>query len=316
MHDIYQNSTLQTQFNLLAFPSFAKVAILLFIGVLLLYLLAMLGNVIIIGLICLVPQLHTPMYFFLCNLAFQDIVHVSAIQPKLMAITMTGDHSISFSGCLSQIFFFVFCINAEFFLLTAMAYDRYVAICVPLHYSVTMNKSLCVLLAIIVWLLAGLNGLMYVLLISNLSFCKSHELNHFFCEYKTMLSVSCNDITTNLIILFVEDIIIALFLFTLILASYILIIFAVLKIPSSAGRNKAFSNCSSHLTIVILLYGICLSFYMKPEFEQSQERDKALSMVVVLMVPVLNPLVYSLRNKDVLKALRKVTGIKWKTLPL
>ncbi|KAE8619185.1 hypothetical protein XENTR_v10009672, partial [Xenopus tropicalis] len=305
MNEIEQNTTLPTQFSLLAFHSFAKMEMLLFIVVLLMYLLAVLSNVTIITLICAAPQLHTPMYFFLCNLAFQDIVHVSAIQPKLLAITITGDHSISLPGCISQIFFFVFCINAQFFLLTAMAYDRYVAICVPLRYFVIMNKRICALLVTAVWLLAGLNGLLYSILVSNLSFCKSHELNHFFCEYKTMLSASCNDITTNLIILFVEDIIIALFLFTLILTSYIFIISAVLKINSSTGRMKAFSNCSSHLTIVIILYGICLSFYMKPDFEHSQDQDKGLSMVVVLVVPMLNPLVYSLRNKDVLKALRK-----------
>ncbi|KAE8619183.1 hypothetical protein XENTR_v10009670 [Xenopus tropicalis] len=310
MHETYQNNTLPTYFSLLSFPSFAEAEILLFIGVLLMYLLAVLGNLVIIALICLVPHLHTPMYFFLCTLAFQDIVHISAIQPKLMAVTITGDHSISFPGCISQIFLFVFCLDVESFILTTMAYDRYVAICVPLRYSVIMNKSVCTLLTIVVWILASLNALMYSLLISNLSFCKSHELNHFFCELKAMLYLSCSDITTNLIILFVEDLIIGVFLFILILTSYIFILSVVLKIPSSAGRIKAFSSCSSHLIVVTLLYGICLGFYMKPESEHSQEQDKVLSMVYVLMIPLLNPLVYSLRNKEVWKAFKKLTGIK------
>ncbi|KAE8619184.1 hypothetical protein XENTR_v10009671 [Xenopus tropicalis] len=307
MDEKCQNNTTSTQFILLAFTSSADVEMLLFIGVLLMYLLAVLGNLIIIALICVAPQLHTPMYFFLCNLAFQDIVHVSAIQPKLMAITITGDHSISFPGCISQIFLFIFCLDTEFFLLTAMAYDRYVAICVPLRYSVIMNKSVCTLLATIVWLLAGLNALMYVILISNLSFCKSHQLNHFFCEMKTMFSVSCNNITADLILIFVEDIIIGIFLVLLIITSYIYIISAVVKIRSSAGQIKAFSNCSAHLIVVILLYGTCLGFYMKPGLDQSQDQDKILSMVYVSMIPVLNPLVYSLRNTEVLKAFRKVT---------
>uniref|UniRef100_A0A7D9NK09 G-protein coupled receptors family 1 profile domain-containing protein n=1 Tax=Xenopus tropicalis TaxID=8364 RepID=A0A7D9NK09_XENTR len=180
MAENIQNNTVPTEFSLRAFPGFADVEMLLFILVLLMYLLSVLGNLVIIALICVAPQLHTPMYFFLCNLAFQDIVHVSAIQPKLMAIIITGDHSISFPGCISQIFLFVFCLDAEFFLLPTMAYDRYVAICVPLRYSVIMNKSVCTLLAVTVWLLAGLNALMCSSLISNLSFCKSHELNHFY----------------------------------------------------------------------------------------------------------------------------------------
>uniref|UniRef100_F6V3S0 Olfactory receptor n=1 Tax=Xenopus tropicalis TaxID=8364 RepID=F6V3S0_XENTR len=288
-----------------------NVEMLLFILVLLMYLLAVLGNLIIIALICVAPQLHTPMYFFLCNLAFQDIVYISAIQPKLMAITITGDHSISFPGCISQIFLFIFCLDTEFFLLTAMAYDRYVAICVPLRYSVIMNKSVCTLLAVTVWLLAGFNALVHSLLISNLFFCKSHELNHFFCELKTLLSLSCSDITANLIIIFVEGFFIGLFPFILIFTSYMFIISAVLKIRSPAGQIKAFSRCSSHLIVVILLYGTSLSFYMKPESEHSQEQDKILSMVYVAVVPVLNPLVYSLRNKEVLKALKK-TGLNRK----
>ncbi|KAE8619182.1 hypothetical protein XENTR_v10009669 [Xenopus tropicalis] len=308
MAENIQNNTVPTEFSLRAFPGFADVEMLLFILVLLMYLLSVLGNLVIIALICVAPQLHTPMYFFLCNLAFQDIVHVSAIQPKLMAIIITGDHSISFPGCISQIFLFVFCLDAEFFLLPTMAYDRYVAICVPLRYSVIMNKSVCTLLAVTVWLLAGLNALMCSSLISNLSFCKSHELNHFYCEYKTILSLSCSDVTTNLIIIFVEGFVIGLFPFVLIVTSYIFIISAVLKICSSAGRIKTFSSCSSHLIVVVLLYGTCLSFYIKPESQHFQ--DKVLSMVYVSVVPMLNPLVYSLRNKDVLQALKKIIRIK------
>ncbi|OCT90102.1 hypothetical protein XELAEV_18018718mg [Xenopus laevis] len=302
-----ENNTLLTEFTLLAFPGFADLEILLFIVIVLMYLLAVLGNLIIAALICLEPQLHTPMYFFLCNLAFQDIVHVSSIQPKLMAITITGDHNISFPGCISQIFLFVFCLDAEFFLLPTMAYDRYVAICVPLRYSVIMNKSICALLATLIWLLAGLNALMCSSLIYNLSFCKSNELNHFYCEYKTILSLSCSDVTINLIIIFVEGFVIGLFPFILILTSYIFIISAVLKIRSTEGRLKTFSSCSSHLIVVMLLYGTCLSFYIKSQSQHSQ--DKVLSMVYVSVVPVLNPLVYSLRNKDVLKALKKIAGI-------
>ncbi|KAM4749108.1 olfactory receptor 5V1-like [Rhinophrynus dorsalis] len=310
MDENLKNSTLLMEFYLLAFPSFAEVKLALFIVILLIYLLALLGNVIITALVCLVSHLQIPMYFFLCNLAIQDIIYVSTIQPKLLAITITDQHGISFAGCITQIFLFVLCLQADYLILTAMAYDRYVAICIPLRYWLIMNKRVCIVLATAAWLIACFNGLLHSLLMSDLIFCKSHNINHFFCEMKTMFALSCSDTSRNKYIIYFEICFIGFFPFALIITSYVFIISAILKISTSIGRAKAFSSCSSHLTVVILFYVTSLSFYMKPESEHSQEEDKLLSILYVALVPMLNPLVYSLRNKEVLKAMKTVIKVK------
>ncbi|XP_053319805.1 olfactory receptor 5V1-like [Spea bombifrons] len=302
----YRNSTSQQGFYILAFSRIAEVQIILFILVLLMYLLSMVGNLVLSGLVCISPQLHTPMYFLLCNLSFQDIIYVSAILPKLLAITITGDTWISFSGCITQMFMFVFCLDTEFFMLTTMAYDRYVAICIPLRYTLVMNKKVCCLMASSCWVVGGLNAMMHSILMSNLSFCDSQEINHFFCEIKTMLNLSSSDTSKIILLIFIEGVFIGCFPFVLIMTSYIFIISTILKIRTSSRRQKTFSSCSSHLTIVMLLYGTSLGFYMKSDSENSQEQDKVLSLLYIAVVPMLNPLVYSLRNKVVLRAMRKV----------
>ncbi|KAM4663478.1 olfactory receptor 1G1-like [Discoglossus pictus] len=303
-----KNITLQIDFHILAFSNFENVKQVFIVGVLLIYLLTVLGNMIIVLLVCLVSQLHTPMYFFLFILSIQDIVYVSAIMPKLLAITITADTSISYLGCMTQLFLFTFCVVAEFFMLTSMAYDRYVAICIPLHYSLIMNKKVCTLLASATWFIAFLNSWLFSLTMSSYSFCNSQDINHFFCDVKAMLQLSCDD-TTNLInIIFAEGVLFGFLPFALILTSYVYIISTILKIRSAAGRLKTFSSCSSHLTIVVIFYGTALSLYLKPESEQSMELDKLLTMLYVAVVPMLNPIVYSLRNKQVAEAFKKVTG--------
>ncbi|XP_077329404.1 olfactory receptor 5V1-like [Lithobates pipiens] len=268
------------------------------------YLISLIGNLLMTSLVCLTSKLHTPMYFFLCNLSVQDILYISSILPKLMAITLTGDTSISFPGCIMQMFMFVFCLDAEFFLLTSMAYDRYVAICKPLHYSVIMNNRLCFLLNVLCWIAGGLNGMMHSLLVSNLAFCNLQDINHIFCELKTILAISCSDTSKIITIILIEGLFIGIIPFFLILSSYIFIISTILKIRTSEGRLKAFSSCSSHLVIVILLYGTSLGFYMRKDTEHSQETDKLLSLLYIAVVPMLNPLVYSHRNKEVLNAMK------------
>ncbi|KAM5171846.1 olfactory receptor 1E16-like [Mantella aurantiaca] len=268
------------------------------------YLISSIGNLLITFLVFLASTLHKPMYLFLCNLSLQDILYISSILPKLMAITVTGDKSISFPGCIMQMFMFVFCLDAEFFLLTSMAYDRYVAICRPLHYSVIMNNRLCFLLNFLCWIAGGLNGLMHSLMVSKLSFCKLQDINHIFCELKTILAISCSDTSKITNIILIEGLFIGVIPFFLIMASYVFIISNILKIRTSAGRLKTFSSCSSHLIIVILLYGTSLGFYMKTDSEHSQEQDKLLSLLYIAVVPMLNPLVYSLRNKEVLNAMK------------
>ncbi|XP_063786001.1 olfactory receptor 2T5-like [Pseudophryne corroboree] len=309
MDENSNNYTLQKDFHIIAFSRNPGKPAILFILVLFMYLVSAFGNMLIIELVCLSPKLHTPMYFFLCNLSLQDIVYISSILPKLLAITITGDTSISFPGCLIQIFMFIFCLDTEFFLLTSMAYDRYLAICKPLQYSLIMNNRLCFLLIISCWIAGALNGQMFSLLISKLSFCKSLEINHFFCELKTVLNLSCNDITYIITMIFIEGLCIGVFPFIFILTTYIFIISTILKINTSAGRLKTFSSCSSHLVIVILLYGTSLGFYMRTDSEQSNEQDKLLSLLYTAVVPMLNPLVYSLRNREVIKAMKKLVKI-------
>ncbi|OCT90091.1 olfactory receptor 13F1 [Xenopus laevis] len=294
-----------SEFHLLAFLIFKEFQTGLSIGVLLMYLLSVIGNMTIIIIVCNQSQLHIPMYFFLCNLAFQDIVYISAILPKLLVITVTGNGTICFPCCITQMFLFAFCVGTEFFLLTSMAYDRYVAICVPLHYTVIMNERLCAILAFSSWFFAALNSLMHSVLISKLSFCNVQEINHFFCDVKTVLRLSCTDTINIQILISVEGIVLGFIPFLLILISYIYILSTILKISNSSGRLKAFSSCSSHLIVVVLFCGTFLSLNLKPEAHLSKEQDKLLSLIYIAVVPALNPLVYSLRNREVLRALKK-----------
>ncbi|XP_053575408.1 olfactory receptor 5V1-like [Bombina bombina] len=303
-----ENTTLKIEFHLQAFTSYADIWLLIFIIIILMYLVAAFGNIIIILLVCLVQQLHTPMYFFLCNLAAQDILQVSSILPRLLVITMTGDTSISFLGCITQMFMFAMCACTDFLLLTSMAYDRYVAICVPLHYSLIMNKRACALLSTTSWCIGILNSLMQSLLVTTLTFKSSQQVNHYFCELKTLIERSSSDTTGISTFISVECVFLGFLPFLLITASYVCIISTILKIQTSTGRVKAFSKCSSHLTIVIIFCGTAVSLYIKPGSQHSEEEDKLLSLLYVAVVPMLNPLVYSLRNKDVLKALNKISN--------
>ncbi|KAE8619133.1 hypothetical protein XENTR_v10009620 [Xenopus tropicalis] len=300
------NKTLQREFHLLAFLSHEKFQLLIFLLVLLMYSLTVCANLIITALVCLVPRLHTPMYFFLCNLSVQDIVYVTAILPKLLAITITGDNSISFLGCMTQFYLYASCVATEFLLLTSMAYDRYVAICIPMRYSLIMQKTVYVFLASVSWLMGATNGFMYYWFVSNLFFCDFQEINHFFCELKAILKLSCSSFESIKIVMIVTCVIIGFIPFGLILISYGNIISSALKIRTSAGKLKTFSSCCSHLTVVVLFCGTSLSLYMKPDSGNSQEMDKLLSLLYVAVTPLLNPLVYSLRNKDIINAIKNI----------
>ncbi|KAE8619458.1 hypothetical protein XENTR_v10009791 [Xenopus tropicalis] len=297
--DYTVNSTVPRDFHLLAFNNSKEHHHIIFIGLLLMYLLAVLGNLLIIVLVCLVPQLHTPMYFFLCNLAAQDIISVSAFLPKLMAITVTGDTSISFPVCITQLFLFITCTDGDFLLLAIMAYDRYVAICIPLRYHLIMNPKFFIQLMATSWILCATNAMCYSLLISHLSFCRLFDINHIFCEIISVIKISCSDTTHMRTLLTVEAPLVGIVPFGLILTSYAYIIYTILKMRTSATRLKTFSSCSSHLTVVLLYGGTCISLYMKPDPENSREVDKLLSLMYLGFVPMLNPLVYSLRNRQV-----------------
>ncbi|KAE8619430.1 hypothetical protein XENTR_v10009763 [Xenopus tropicalis] len=311
------NITLPREFHFSTFSNSEEVNFWVFVVVLMMYLLIVLGNTMIATLICLIYQLHTPMYFFLCNLAVQDILYASTTMPKLMAITATGNTDISFQGCITQIFVFDFCIITEFFLLVAMAFDRYVAIGIPLHYLLIMRRIVCVVMASTCWVIGGFNSLLFTLLISKLSFCSSKEIDHFFCDPKALLKLSCSDTTIIMSTVFAEGVFFG-FLPCLIVMSYASIISTIVKIQTSEGRRKAFSRCSSHLTIVIIFFGTSIGLYLKPQLDNSLECDKFLSLLYVALVPILNPLVYTLRNKQVLMSVtqiinKKSTAVKQKS---
>ncbi|XP_063797640.1 olfactory receptor 5V1-like [Pseudophryne corroboree] len=306
MKEYLINCTVQRDFHLLAFSISEDLQLLLFTGILVMYLLTVLGNLIITGLIYVTPQLHTPMYYFLCNLSVLDIVYVSSVLPKFLSILVMGDARIVFPACITQMFFFTFCVGAEFLLLASMAYDRYVAICVPLRYTIILTKLLCITLFSISWMVGFFNALTHAVLVSTLSFCNSQDISHFYCDLKTMIALSSCDITDIQMLVSVECVFLGLTPFVLILTSYSSIIATIIKIRSSAGRVKAFSSCSSHLTIVILFYGTSLVSYMVPESQHSPEQDKFLSLLYTAVVPMLNPLVYTLRNKQVLRSLDNI----------
>lgn len=298
------NASFHEDFHLLAFSGLENVSYALILCILLMYLLCMFGNLIIIAVVWAAPRLHTPMYFFLCNLSTLDMAYVSTILPKLLDFQITGRTRISFTSCFTQLFMSVACVDTEFLLLASMALDRYVAICVPLKYSIIMNKRVCIILSLTPWTIGALNSLLFVILISHLSFCDYKHIIHFYCDMKALLRISCSDIRHVNIVILSEGYTLGLIAFGMILTSYVFIISAILKIKTSARRLKIFSSCSSHLTVVLLFCGSSLSVYMNPDSTTSTELDMMLSLLYVAVVPALNPLVYSLRNKDVLDVLR------------
>ncbi|KAM4038551.1 olfactory receptor 1E1-like [Anomaloglossus baeobatrachus] len=294
-----RNGSSKHEFQIAAFSISSSGNLELCFAISIVYLTTILGNLTIIFLVCLVPKLHTPMYFFLSNLAIIDVTSTSTSVLKLLFITVTQDHRISFHGCMTQLFFFLLCGQGEVFILTSMAYDRYVAICKPLQYYAIMRKNVYVVMAASSWLLGAFNSLLHTLLTSVLQFCYSNVLNNFYCDLNSLLDLSSSDTRSRKIFIFFEicSLIFAQFILTVI--SYIFIFSAILKIRSSAGRMKAFSSCTSHLITVILFYAPSILLYMKTDSEDSKDQDMLLSMLYMVVVPMLNPLVYSLRNKEV-----------------
>ncbi|XP_057634699.1 olfactory receptor 13A1-like [Chionomys nivalis] len=269
------------------------------------YLMALAGNTLIFIAISLNPSLHTPMYFFLANLALLDIACTSTVLPKLLeGLVGKGSH-ISYKGCLTQIFFLTWVLGAELLLLTAMAYDRYVAICRPLHYSMLMSRPVCVLLAGSVWAISATNSSLNTYLMARLHFCGPNQIRHFFCEIPALLLLSCSPTTLNNIMTVIADVYFGVinFLFTMI--SYSFIIASILRIRSAEGKKRAFSTCSAHLVVVILYYSTVIYTYVQPG-SGSSGNSKVAALIYTAVSPTLNPLIYSLRNKDVKVALRKV----------
>ncbi|KAM4637000.1 olfactory receptor 1C1-like [Discoglossus pictus] len=253
------------------------------------------------------------MYIFLMNLSILDISYTSTILPKLLNTLIAQNRSISFAGCIAQMYFFLSFACNEAFLLAAMAYDRYLAICHPLHYVLHMNLRRCSRFSAAVWAIGFLDPVLYPILISNMSFCRTNLIDHFFCDVTPLMKLSCSDTSNVEILTYIEGslIVFTLFMFTLI--SYFFIISTILNIRSTEGRRKAFSTCSSHLTCVIIFYGTIMCLYMRPTSNYYPNRDKFFSLLYILLVPMLNPVIYSLKNKDVKHALIKLKNIYKKT---
>nr|XP_003421456.2 olfactory receptor 5B12-like [Loxodonta africana] len=272
----------------------------------LIYFITLLGNLGMIVLILLDPRLHTPMYFFLSNLSLVDCVYASAVTPKVMVGFLTGDKIISYNECATQMFFFAAFATTENFLLASMAFDRHAAVCKPLHYTTTMTSTVCVLLVTGSYICGLLQTSIHVALTFHLSFCHSNVVNHFFCDLLPLLALSCSDIYTNEIVLFTLAACNVFFTLLVILTSYLFIFIAIVRMHSAEGRKKAFSTCASHLTTVSIFYGTIIFMYLQPSSSHSMNRDKISSVFYTVIIPMLNPLVYSLRNKDVKSALKKV----------
>nr|XP_006133599.1 olfactory receptor 1019-like [Pelodiscus sinensis] len=299
------NHSVVTEFILSGLTDRPELQIPLFLLFLLIYVITVVGNGGMILLITTDPRLHTPMYFFLGNLSFCDICYSSTIAPKMLHNFLAKRKSISHSACAVQMYLFLLCADIECFLLAVMAYDRYVAICNPLLYTVTMSKQRCNQLLGGVCVLGLVDAMIHTCLTFQLSFCSSNIINHFFCDIPQLLALSCSDTRINDIVLFAFTCFINLNSAVAILLSYVYIFSAILRIRSAEGRHKAFSTCTFHLTAVVILYGTLLFIYFRPNSSYSMDTDKVASVFYTLVIPMLNPLIYSLRNKEVKDALRK-----------
>ncbi|XP_077175165.1 olfactory receptor 5AR1-like [Paroedura picta] len=301
-----QNHTEVTEFVLMGLVDNPKMKQLCFVIVLIMYLVTMTGNLGIIILIWMDSQLQNPMYFFLSHLSFLDFGYSSAIAPKMLENFLTEKKTISYTNCATQMYFFVFCASTECILLAAMAYDRYEAICNPLVYMVTMSPKKCILMVAGSYLIGFLNAMTQTISTFTLSFCGSNIINHFFCDVPPLLALSCTDTSLNQMVLFLFATVLGIFTSAEILVSYTLILSAILRIHSVEGKQKAFSTCASHLMAVTIFYGTTVFMYLRPSSNYSMDQDKWASVFYTVVIPMLNPVIYSLRNKEVKNALRRL----------
>ncbi|KFO21795.1 olfactory receptor 8H1 [Fukomys damarensis] len=301
-----RNCTTVPDFILMGLTDSAETQLVLSVLFLLIYLITVLGNAGMILIICLDPQLHTPMYFFLSQLSFLDLSYSSVITPKTLQNLLTSTKSISFLGCFTQMFFFIVFGAAECLLLSSMAYDRYVAICNPLCYPIIMSTRLCRALLTGAYVTAFLSSTLNAIYVSRLDFCKSNVIQHFFCDTSPILALSCSDTLVVEIIIFIcggSNLLLSLITIS---GSYLSILSTILKINSTVGKKKAFSTCASHLLGVTIFYGTLIFTHLKPKTSYSLGRDQVASVFYTIVIPMLNPLIYSLRNKEVINAVGRI----------
>ncbi|NP_001378164.1 olfactory receptor family 2 subfamily M member 20 [Equus caballus] len=304
----WENQTSGSDFILMGIFSHTPTHIFLFSLVLGIFTVALLANTVMILLIYLDTRLHTPMYFLLSQLSLMDLMLICTTVPKMACNYLSGRQSISVAGCEAQIFFYVSLFGAECFLLAVMAYDRYVAICYPLQYHNLMNQKVCGLMVASSWILGSFDGIVDVTTTLSFSYCGSRKIPQFFCDVSALLSLSCTDTSTFETLVFICCVLMLLFPLLLIVISYARVIMAVIRMSSEEGRHKAFTTCTSHLLVVGMYYGAGIFIYMRPTSNRSPTQDKMVSSFYTILTPMLNPLIYSFRNKDVAKAFSKVLG--------
>ncbi|XP_069488845.1 olfactory receptor 5V1-like [Ambystoma mexicanum] len=299
------NGTIFTDFILMGFTSFSRFHTLLFTVLLSIYSITLAGNVAIILVTWLDPHLYKPMYFFLGNLSFLDICYTSSTVPKMLETILSEKKTISYTGCVIQLYTFFSFVGTECVLLAAMSYDRYVAICKPLLYHSIMKHTVCFGLASFSWLSGFMNSVLHTTLVFRLPFCSSNKVNYFFCDIPPLLSLACSDTSLNKMMLLIIGVFIAWTPFLCIIVSYVFIISSILKMRSGSGSRKAFSTCASHLTVVILFYGSCIFNYLQTFASGTLDKDHLLSAFYSFVTPMLNPVIYTLKNQEVKLALKK-----------
>lgn len=301
------NQSLCTKFTFVAFSSLAELQPVLFTVFLIIYLFTVGGNLTIISLIRVTPSLHTPMYFFLVNLSLLEMCYITSVVPQMLVHLLVETKTISVGGCAAQMYVFTILGLTECCLLAAMAYDRFVAICYPLHYTLLMGPSVCWKLAAASWTTGVVVESAQTTWIFTLPFCGAGKIQHFFCDIMPVVKLACVDTSHNETVMFFLSVLFIMSPCLLILCSYIRILTTILRIPSAAGRRKALSTCSSHVLVVSLFYGTALFTYLQPKSAHTPETDKATALMYTVVTPALNPVIYTLRNKEVKEAFLRIT---------
>lgn len=296
-----ENLTSVREFLLLGLSAHHKTRMILFATILLIYSLTLLGNLAVIMLVQCNPNLHTPMYFFLSHFSFLEICYTTSTVPQMLAHLLSGSGTISFIRCAIQVY-----ISTECFLLAVMAYDRYLAICHPLTYAITMDKRHRWMLTTVSWAICFLIAAINITLTFQHTFCGSNQINHFFCELPLVVKLACGDTNVTEIILFWTSVLVILGPLIVVLTSYALILLMVFQMRSTASWHKAFSTCASHLAVVILFYGTLISMYLKQKSESASNYNKQIAVFYTVVTPLINPIIYTLRNKDIHKAVAKI----------
>ncbi|ELW48374.1 olfactory receptor 2AK2 [Tupaia chinensis] len=302
------NQSLGTEFTLLDLFQHGRMNTLLFVVIAILFLVALMGNIILVHLIRVDTRLHTPMYFLLSQLSAIDMMYISTTVPKMETNFLSNSKTISFLGCAVQTFVFLTLGATEALLLGFMSYDRYVAICHPLRYPVLMTKKTCWLMVMCAWSSGSVNALVHTLYVFQLPFCRSRLIKHFFCEVPSLMPLVCQDTSQYEYTVLLSGLIILLLPFVAILASYARVLTVVFQMSSNKGQTKAVSTCSSHLVVASLFYTTTLSTYTRPHYLHSPDQDNILAVFYTIVTPLLNPFIYSLRNKEVLGAMKRLLG--------